>query len=184
MNCFGNQHGLTLLELLFCLVILGATLTVALPSLQSFQLRLQARSDIAQLHQAISGLRQQALHHHNRATLCPMINDQCKSDWNAELVAFLDHNDNRKRDSDEPVIFSVPKARGKSFRHFNSNVISFNAQGFAGANNGTFTYCLPNDPPLASVLIISRNGRLRMGVDQNNDGLPETPDGKNVQCGL
>jgi len=179
-------QGLTLIETLTCIAIIGITLTMAVPALTRFNERIRISRESAELHQAISLARSLAITNSSRITLCPLsAGDECIRNWNLQLTTFNDANGNRRLDSGEASYGTVEATNDALvFRHFNSSVISFDERGFAGIHTGSLSLCHSSgtDARSGKVFIISRNGRLRIGADKNGDGLPETPNGKNIPC--
>ncbi|MCA6063187.1 GspH/FimT family pseudopilin [Thalassolituus marinus] len=179
-------RGLTLIETLTCIAIIGITMTMAVPALTRFNERIRISRESAELHQAISLARSLAITQRSRITLCPLSTRyECTRDWNQQLTAFNDSNSNRRVDAGETIYSSVSGiSHSGALRHFNSSVISFDERGFAGFHTGSLSLCHSNQGGnfSGSVFIISRNGRIRPGTDRNGDGLPETPNGKNIPC--
>lgn len=178
-----KQTGYTLTELLVTGMIAALLAAAALPPLNNFYERTQARQDIAHLQMLISRSREQALHLRNRVTLCPLNDNRCSRDWNNPISLFTDTNNNRQLDPDEQQLSTFNAVRSTQvLRHFNNNAISFDSNGFAGHAAGSFSYCLRGTRSHGIAIIISRNGRIRQGTDSNGDGLPETANGENIPC--
>jgi type IV fimbrial biogenesis protein FimT len=176
--------GFTLIEMMVTTAIVTLLATVGLPTMNSFLSRTEARQDIGKLNQIISFTRSQALLRASRTTLCPLdASLRCSNLWNETLSVFTDPNNNRVLDPGEQQLFTLPANDNRNvLRSFNSRVISFDERGFAGVNTGSLGYCHIGSLPVGAAFIISRNGRVRPGADNNQDGLPETPNGKNVPC--
>lgn len=179
-------RGLTLIETLTCIAIIGITMTMAVPALTRFNERIRISRESAELHQAISLARSLAITNSSRITLCPLsAGDECIRNWNLQLTTFNDANGNRRLDSGEASYGTVEATNDALvFRHFNSSVISFDERGFAGIHTGSLSLChsAGGSDRDGKVFIISRNGRIRIGTDRNGDGLPETPNGRNIPC--
>lgn len=177
------QQGMTLLELLVTTLILSITLTAGVPALNRFSDRNAARQQITQLKQIISYTRLQASVLGTRVSLCPMQNNQCTSNWNQTLTVFTDPNNNHVVDSGETLLrYFRASDSDREYRHYNRSALSFDGRGYAGGYNGSFSYCYRASVRTGAALIISRNGRIRAGLDSDQDGLPETAGGKNVSC--
>lgn len=176
-----KQQGFTLIELLAVMVILLILANYSISSLQGLLLHTQANSDISELLLQVRTTRQYAITNSQHAVLCPSHNTQdCVNDWKAAKVLFLDANNNKKRDSNEPI----EKRFGKSL---NANVkikypksqIRFNEQGITHFFNGTLAYCLEE---ITYGLVISRLGRIRVAHDLNGDNIPDVSSNKTVSC--
>ncbi|UXD89308.1 GspH/FimT family pseudopilin [Thalassolituus hydrocarboniclasticus] len=179
-----QNTGFTLIEILVTCSILGLLLGVGLPATHRLMQHVDAERDISELALALSEARNHALYYRNRVTLCPLNNAlHCSSDWNMPLTLFMDSNNNRVLDPGEPVLRELPASTsGQKLRTFSGNVISFDAKGYAGIDNGSLGYCAKASAVTGAAFIISRNGRIRAGTDRDNDGLPETANGRNVAC--
>lgn len=178
-----NIRGYTLTELLITTTIAAIILSQAIPALSDFTQRHKARQDITSLQMLLNASREQALSLGTRVTLCPLLNNQCSNNWNAELHLFTDPNNNARLDPNEMILHTLHEAADQNIqRHFNNKAISFDSRGFAGHATGSLSYCLKRDKPTGASIIISRNGRMRRGSDSNQDGIPETASGKNIPC--
>lgn len=178
------KKGFTLPELVITTAVSAAVLTVGIPSFLSMSERLAARNEAGQIHQLISFTRTQAIVKAQQVTLCPLDKtNKCSKSWNQALTVFTDRNNNRVLDSGEDILTTKNAEQDKNvLRAFNNSVISFNERGFAGPNTGSMSYCMGGYIQTGSVFIISRNGRIRAGTDKDGDGIPETPNGKNIPC--
>lgn len=184
MHYNASHSGFTLVEVMVTTTIATLLLTVGVPAMNSFISRTEARQDIGRLNQMISFTRTQALLRGSRTTLCPLdASLKCSNLWNDTLSVFTDTNNNRTLDAGEQLLFTLPANENRNvLRSFNSQIISFDERGFAGINTGSLGYCHNGGVPTGAAFIISRNGRVRPGTDNNNDGLQETPNGNNVPC--
>lgn len=184
MHNFHINYGFSLVEMMVATAIIALLATVGLPTMNSFLNRTEARQDISQLNQLTSFTRSQALLRATRTTLCPLdASLQCSNQWNDTLSVFTDTDNNRSLDSGEQLLSTHPANNNPHIlRSFNSQVISFDERGFSGANTGSLGYCHNGSSPIGAAFIISRNGRIRPGTDTNQDGIQETPNGKNVPC--
>ena len=177
--------GLTLPEVMITLLIISISLATGVPALDGWLLRQRAQNDIRQLQTLIDTTRSLAVNLGSHATFCPLDNSQrCHLNWNAPLTLFQDRNGNRQLDANEPVIQQITAADDQVVRYYPNRALMFNERGFADLNNGSLSYCrrLPNNRFGASVWIISRMGRVRIGRDSNSDGVPETAGGQNIPC--
>lgn len=177
--------GLTILELMITLAITGLLFALGAPSFSAMQHRYQAYNEIQALHMAIYATRATAITNNSPTALCPLVQNQCKREWDKTLTAFQDLNKNQRLDPGEVIITTVaPSEADQVLRRYPKKSFRFDAQGFAGFNNGSFSYCrvAGDDLKTGAAFIVSRLGRIRRGGDSDNDGLPETANGKNVIC--
>lgn len=178
------KKGFTLIEVTVVIAIMAITAAIGTPSFISFRERIEVRNNASRLLQLLEYARVRAITSSQRVTICPLDpSNKCGHSWNSVLSVFIDHNNNRVRDTDDDLLATVAaETSGHALRAFNSSVISFDDRGFAGFNTGSFSYCLTGASTSGVVYVISRNGRIREGRDTDGDGLPETPNGKNIPC--
>ena len=178
------QQGLTLVELIVTLAIVGILFTMGPPAVSSMMHRYQAASEIQAIQMAIQLTRSKAILS-GKTTFCPLVKNVCKREWNRELTVFLDVNGNKQLDDGDTVVTAVQAVdESSTLRTYPKRAFQFNSRGFAGFNNGSFSYCrIQNEgKSIGAAFIVSRVGRIRRGVDSNQDGLPETANGRNVVC--
>lgn len=177
--------GFTLVEMLVTLAIVSISLAIGTPALSNLVQRHRATDDIRQLQTLIDTTRSYAVIQQIRATLCPLDEHQvCQRNWNAPLTLFADNNGNRALDPDDIIVTTAQAAETGVLRTYPKKALTFDEQGFADFNNGSFTYCksLDDTSVLGAVWIISRMGRVRGGQDKNGDGVPETANGGAITC--
>lgn len=164
----GKSRGVTLIELMTTVTIVGITLSLAVPGFS----RLMAKNAMAssvnlflmQLHLA----RSSAVTRERRITLCPATGPTtCNNDyrtWNGGYLIFQDDNGNKELDPKETVISFEEPAHNKitivSSSKFR-NRITYRAMGRAWFSNTTIRFCHPDYPELNRAIIVSNNGRAR-----------------------
>jgi type IV fimbrial biogenesis protein FimT len=167
-----KQNGLTLIELLIYIAILGIITALSVSGFQSLISHKKSDAYLEQLKAFISVAQKIAIDRKQAVTICPSINQNgCDtSDWSMGLIMFLDMNSDRKIESNDALIEVMPgvtKGDVLSYRGFGSqSVIKFEPNGFFSSSNGTFRYCsLINGMPDVQGIYISRTGRVRDAVD-------------------
>ena len=184
-----NKHqGMTLLELLIVLAIVGISVTLAPPTLSKWVYRQESRSNALHILQLIQYARVQAIDRHLPVIICGSNTvSTCTHNWNHGILVFLDKDKNNQVDSEIDTILRLQPpvsndgyliwraAFGKKyFRALPSGRISY---------TGSFTYCPANhDPHFASQVIVSNTGRPRFAQDKDSDGIIENARGKPVSC--
>jgi len=169
MDCFPTRSkGLTLVELVITLAIVGILTSLAVPAFSGIRAKNAMAASVnlflTQLHLA----RSTAVTRERRITLCPASNrNECNNDhraWKNGYLIFQDDNKNRKRDPGEQIISYEEKANAAvkivSSSRFR-NRISFLALGRAWFSNTTVRFCHAEYPELNRAIIVSNNGRVR-----------------------
>jgi len=189
-SIFPQKHhfGFTLIELLTTLAVAGLLATTAVPALSDFSARERRAAAINSLISSIRFTRSTALKTQRVATLCPTNDgESCRRNWNLPLMIFVDVNNDRKRQINEPIyknidaINSQDRLLWKAFR--NSNTLQFLPTGITNHQNGTFLYCpKASRDDLAKGIIMTKMGRTRLSVDSNLDGVQEGAGGRKLYC--
>lgn len=161
-----NARGLTLIELLITLSILGVLLAIGIPSFQQQLESSRTRTAADSLLQAIHLTRSKAISTNRRATLRKL------GDWQSGWEIFYDRDFDGERDAGEEQITTGPALTGVTVSANGplTNYVSFIGSGesrYAGTMNsggfqaGTFTIC-PETGGNGYQLVLSRSGRARV----------------------
>ncbi|MFK3974782.1 GspH/FimT family pseudopilin [Pseudomonas sp. NPDC087358] len=158
-----KQRGVTLIELLAGVILIGVIAVLAAPALGTF-IDSQRRLDTAQ--QLANNLRLARTEAILRSQ--PVILQALEGDWSRGWHAFVDSNHNQLRDGDEPILTErngSPKVRVVG----NSRVatrVGFDSSGRPLNNgNGTLAVCL-NEPAASHYQIaIAVTGRVTLRRD-------------------
>lgn len=180
-----TQTGISLLELLTIISIALTSYHFAFPAMAEWQQTFYVKQQLVELSRLLAAGRQHSIFNGKRVSICPLsTNQKCATDWNQEIILFEDLNNNNQLDFDEKIIHKVPKVNKKgALRAFNNNKLGFNERGFAGFATGSLTFCQQGKNYQGGVLIISRNGRVRMETKlNNNDRFPKLANGNNIPC--
>lgn len=179
-----RYSGFSLIELLVVISIAAILLSFGTSFMSEVSDRFQANQAISQVQLLLAKARSAALLSNSKVSLCPLDQQlKCSSDWNQELTLFIDSNHNRQLDNDDFVLQQFPALTNhKAMRHFNNLAIGFDARGFAGYNNGSFSFCYKGQTTIGALFVISRNGRMRFSKSTSPDPLPKTSNGKSIPC--
>lgn len=181
-------YGLTLLELLICLLLLATLGTLSLPNIKDIVAQKQSDQVMRTLVDALTLARTVAISSGTLVTLCKSTDGlQCGGNWHDGVLLFSDRNGDREINQDDSVrrYFTFPDNGGNlRWRAFqNRQYLQITNQGFTRFQNGNFLYCPANKKPeLARQLIINRSGRGRFALDSDGDGIREDSQGKPLVC--
>ena len=195
------QFGLTLIELLMVIGILGIIGFLAVPDFSHSLQKSQAKSVSLSLLTRFMEARQAALSLGNSVVLCPANPDHttvdheksgqsisCGKNWNHGSMTFVDNNFNQALDHTEQLIsghhehINHGHIRLRVFT--NRNHLRFKANGLLHHYTaGNFTYCPNNgDTRYARQIIFNRLGRARIAQDIDQDGYRENAKRQAIDC--
>jgi type IV fimbrial biogenesis protein FimT len=158
-----RQQGLTLIELLAGMVLIGIIAALAVPAFGAL-IDSQRRQDTAQ--QLISGLRLARVEAILRGQ--PVIMQAFEGGWSRGWNVFVDTNRNQFRDDDEPIL--VERGGHRNIRVVgNTRVASrvgFDSTGrLINNGNGTLAVCLKDSPTSHAQVAIAVTGRVSLRTE-------------------
>ena len=183
-----RNTGMTLLELLLAIALLSILLAAAAPSLSGIIEQRRGELAIGAVREAVELTRAAAIASGGVATLCRSADGaRCGGGWNEGMIVFLDADADRRPDSDAALlrVFEAHAGGGDiRWRSFgNRQYLQMTAMGFTRNQNGNFTWCPANrDSRFARQLIVNAAGRMRAARDDDGDGIPESANGRPIDC--
>ena len=163
------QHGLTLIELMISLAVVGTLGAVAVPAFSGGLEAARANETRAALLASLTGAATRAAITGVHGVLCPSTDGaNCldSPDWSGGWLVFLDNNSSRELEGGERVLRVQPALAGKVRLHstVGRTRIVFQGNGGNAGSNVTFTLCDGRGPARARALIMSNTGGLRDGA--------------------
>lgn len=181
-----HNNGYTLIEVLVALTIAAILLIVAVPATRDIIDSAQRRSAINDLLGFMATARRQAVMTQQVMTVCPLTPENtCGKNWNRPLSLFMDPLNQRKLTSITRLVrvLPAPETGTLNARSLSSSYFQYRPNGMMYSGLGNITWCPESgDVHYAAHLIINKGGRLRIGQDNNGDGIPERSDGHPVEC--
>ncbi len=159
-------RGLTLIELLFTVAIVGITLAVGLPALGGMLSRSAVATTSASLTAALAQARMAAVSFRQPAVLCPSpdrLRCERTTQWQGGWMVFLDGDRDGRRSESERLLWagagadrdiSVLSTRGRM-------AITYLPDGRSPGSNVTLSICPRMSDAEGRQLVLSNTGRVR-----------------------
>lgn len=162
MTAKRRQQGFTLGETLTALAVVGLSVSLAVPGLQSLA---RGNGEAAAVNQLVSSLhaaRSAAITRNVRVALCPSTaGERCDArDWSEGWISFVDRNGDGDRDPAETVLeqASAPAPFAISSPDY-PDALVFGADGRAQAPaSGEFAVCGATDTVAGKVIVLRPSG--------------------------
>ncbi len=150
--------GVSLIEILIVLMLIGFFALVALPGLNHFYLSNQANTQVNQIISALHYARSEAILRGEIVVFCPSHNQvQCGGNWREGQLVMTTHG---KILQIYPALNSQIDLIWRSTLGNNDN-IRWLPSGFTAGQSGSFFYC-PPDHQYAKRIVVLRTGRIRI----------------------
>lgn len=161
-----RSRGLTLIELLFTVAIVGITLAVGLPALGDALSRTAVTTTSASLTAALAQARTAAVSLHQPAVLCPTVDQLAcarATRWEGGWMVFLDPDRDGRRGDAERLLWasdgadrdiSVASTRGRL-------AVTYLPDGRSPGSNLTLSICPRSADIDGRQLVLNNSGRVR-----------------------
>jgi len=170
--------GFTLVELMVTIAVLAIMITIALPSLNTFIVKMRVDNEISELQRLILTARNTAINEGMNVTLCPLNGAVCSNvnNWNGIIGVVSSAGINANGVAFGTLIIKTKEAIKAGDQLLFPNIgLTYNASGnIADGNVGTFRYCPQNENDFARGVLINLSGRSYVITDINNDDLEQT----------
>ncbi len=173
-----HNKGLTLIELLIVIAIVGILAAIAMPSFNDLLRRQAINGQANALFSMLYLARSEAIKRSSVVTICKSSDGQnCGGNWSDGWLMFADQNKDGAMNISEVVIThnQISENINVSWTAFGSNnYIRFTPRGMTLAQNGTFIVCPDNaDTKIARAVVVSKTARVRISpAGENGAGEP------------
>lgn len=160
-----RHRGITILEVLIALTILGLLLGIALPAVSGAVSRVRSVGARAAISTTLFDAQRDATVLGQEVVICPGQGAGCQggSDWSRGWLAFVDSNGDRQFGPDEPLVHREP-ALPSGVRLIGTagrTRLVYQPNGSNAGSNISFTLCDRRGPTSAQSLVLANGGRLR-----------------------
>lgn len=175
--------GLTLLEMMLALSIIGITTTLVVPSAQNIFIQNRIISEQNRIGRLLQYARLRALETKQSITVCPSKDyGQCSDDWTASKIVFADVNNNALIDGNEVMLMSSGQSELQTVVRGPDRGITFHFSG-TSASPGTIKLCDASaEAQFTRALFVSLQGRVSTSKDSDGDNVHEKNNGKMLRC--
>ncbi|GAB3783271.1 GspH/FimT family pseudopilin [Dyella agri] len=158
-----GQAGVTLIEQIVVLAIIGVLTAIAVPSLAELFRRNQVKLAQAEFIAALQHARGTAVFSGKPTLLCPSRDGaQCSSETRWESGWLISHEPARKGPPHARVLRITPGYAGITILGDNGRrLVRFQTDGSARGTPNTLRFCRRGQPDQALVVVVSNSGRIR-----------------------
>lgn len=160
-----HARGVTLLELLVALTILGILAAAAAPNFKSFLHNSRLASEATKLFLDVELARSEAARRNATVTICPMDSgNACSADWNKPRVIFVDADADGSRGVTEELIRnSDALASTVTVTAANlgttTNLVRIRSSGISSAPTASWKFCESNSTQAGQTVSLTGSGR-------------------------
>ena len=178
-----KQQGMTLIELMIGLSIIGIVLIVAVPSAQNIIIQNRIVSQINELSGVVQFARATAIDEQVDTIVCPTSDfTNCTTNWSQAKMVFIDENRSGTRNDDEELLVGTPIITSSNFIQGPASVIRYKASGVVNSMATLLICHKDKEAKYARALILSLQGRVKVSRDTNQDGVHEDNSGTDLNC--
>lgn len=164
-----SKPGFTALELLVTMAVAAILMATAVPSFKTYAWNLRLKAAIETLRSDLSLARNRAISMNASTVVCPVIDPTAAgeltcadvSEWQQGWMVFADTNEDRQRQSVEPIL---KKAGAIEFLNISSslsrNTLRFFPNGTAPGSNASVVFCDRRGAEFGGKISLSNSGRI------------------------
>lgn len=163
-----TQTGLTLMELIVALAILGLVLALATPSFNAIAESGRFAGASHQLSVSLATARTLSITRGQRVSVCPLDSgNRCSggSDWTRGWMVFLDPDRVGQPKDSDAVVQIMEREPGNGALRVGTTpgrrLVRYSPLGTAGGSNLTLSICAGNENRLLGQVVVSMSGRTR-----------------------
>lgn len=169
-----RQKGLTLMELMITMAILGIVMTIVVPSAQTILIQNRIVGEINELSGLVQFARATAIDEQADTVLCPSTNfSTCTENWDNPKMVFTDLDGDGERSDDEELLVGTSSISSANDLTGPEDVIRFQANGSVSSPSSLVLCHTSQELKYARAITVSLQGRVRSSQDSDDDSVYE-----------
>ncbi|WP_340680661.1 GspH/FimT family pseudopilin [Paraglaciecola sp.] len=178
-----KQKGLSLIEMLVSLAIVGIIITAVSPSIQGILIKNKIVSEINELSAVIQFARNNAIDQQITTVVCPSDDYlACTTNWNNPKIVFIDSDNDGNRGAAEELLATTGAISDNNVLTGPNSSLSFNPSGEARAISNLLLCHNSKNAEYARSMTIAFQGRVKVSGDSDRNGIHEDADGVALSC--
>jgi len=187
-SSFNKKQGFSLIELMVAIAVVAILSTIALPSMNSFLVKMRVDNEISEMQRLLLTARNMAINTGKNTTVCPLVANACTANWEGDISVFTNDantlaNGNAFAGGDELIKVKEAIKTGDKLQFADASVI-YTPDGrlLTPTVARTFSYCPKGEANSSRGIDISISGRSYTSSDTDSDDKDEDRDGNEIAC--
>jgi len=161
--------GVTLLELMITMIVVGILAGLAAPSFSAAIKNNRMTTQLNELFTFLSYARSEAIKRNVSVTVCKS-NDMnsCGGNWQNGWIVFVDNDRDGSVDSIDEILRVHEALTDDSVLKFPRNRVTYNSKGLSIGFTGKFVLCDSRGDDDRQALVVSNTGRVRQAIPSDS----------------
>lgn len=180
------HYGFTLIELMVAIAVAAIVSAIALPSLNTFIVKMRVDNEISEMQRLLLTARNMAINTGKNTTVCPLAGGVCTTNWQNQISVFTNSDNligsnNTFAAPDELIKIKDSIQAGDRFQFSQASVI-YAPTGRLVSAPANFSYCPYGEEDSSRGINVSASGRSYTSSDNDKDGKDENRTGGSIVC--
>lgn len=184
---FSRHHqGFTLVELMVTIGVVAIISAIALPSLNTFIVKMRVDNEISEMQRLLLTARNMAINTGRNTTVCPLALGVCTTNWQNQISVFTNDDNvigtNNTFAAPDELVKRKEAIQAGDRLQFSQTSVIYTPTGRIITTPANFNYCPRGDADSSRGITISASGRSYTSSDTDNDGKDENRAGSEIVC--